>query len=149
MQYYVILDHLLVALHCTTVQSEKYCSWIESSIKIYNSSDHKYWKVGAKEIIILVCFILVKINLAVDYYCLWFLCIHHNRHQKCYISYKTSSFLSDAKWQHRSVSSLAQVMACCLMAPNHYLNQCHVVINGVLWHLHQTNFTGSAHNVIS
>ena len=31
---------------------------------------------------------------------------------------------SDAIWQHRSLSTLALVMACCLMTPNHYLNQC-------------------------
>ena len=28
----------------------------------------------------------------------------------------------DAIWRHRSGSTLAQVMACCLMAPSHYLN---------------------------
>ena len=28
---------------------------------------------------------------------------------------------SDAIWQHRSESTLAQVMACCLTAPSHYL----------------------------
>ena len=31
---------------------------------------------------------------------------------------------SDDIWRHRSGSTLAQVMACCLMAPSHYLNQC-------------------------
>ena len=31
---------------------------------------------------------------------------------------------SDAIWWHRSGSAPAQVMACCLMAPSHYLNQC-------------------------
>ena len=31
---------------------------------------------------------------------------------------------SDAIWQHRSGTMLAQVMACCLTAPSHYLNQC-------------------------
>ena len=31
---------------------------------------------------------------------------------------------SDAIWQQRSGSPLAQVMACCLMAPSHYLHQC-------------------------
>ena len=30
---------------------------------------------------------------------------------------------SDTMCRHRSASTLAQVMACCLMAPNHYLNQ--------------------------
>ena len=31
---------------------------------------------------------------------------------------------SDAIWRHRFRSVLAQVVACCLMAPSHYLNQC-------------------------
>ena len=31
---------------------------------------------------------------------------------------------SDAIWRHRSWSTLAQVMACCLSAPSHYLNEC-------------------------
>ena len=31
---------------------------------------------------------------------------------------------SNAIWQHRSRSTLTQVMACCLTAPSHYLNQC-------------------------
>ena len=41
----------------------------------------------------------------------------------------------DAIWQHRSGSTLAQVMACCLTAPSHYLNQCWFIISkqGVQW----------------
>ena len=31
---------------------------------------------------------------------------------------------NDAIWRQRSGSTLAQVMACCLTAPSHYLNQC-------------------------
>ena len=31
---------------------------------------------------------------------------------------------SDAIWRHRAGSTLAQVMAFCLTAPSHYLNQC-------------------------
>ena len=34
---------------------------------------------------------------------------------------------SDAIWRHRSGSTLAQVMACCLTAPSHYLNQCWLI----------------------
>ena len=41
---------------------------------------------------------------------------------------------SDAIWRHRSGSTLAQVMACCLMAPSHYLNQCWLIISEVQWH---------------
>ena len=42
----------------------------------------------------------------------------------------TDSFWpSDTIWRQRSVSTLAQVMACCLTAPNHYLNQCWLIIS--------------------
>ena len=39
---------------------------------------------------------------------------------------------SSAIWQHRSGSTLVQIMAWCLMAPGHYLNQCWLLINRVL-----------------
>ena len=42
--------------------------------------------------------------------------------------------LVTAIWQQRSGSTLAQVMACCLTAPSHYLNQCWLIISKVLWH---------------
>ena len=50
--------------------------------------------------------------------------------------------LSDTIWWHRSGSTLAQVLTCCLTAPSHYLNQCWLLINGVLWHSPMTNFIG-------
>ena len=40
---------------------------------------------------------------------------------------------SDTTWRHRTGSTLAQVMACCLMAPSHYLNQCWFIIGEVHW----------------
>ena len=40
---------------------------------------------------------------------------------------------SEAKWQHRSGSILAQVMDHRSMAPNHYLNHCSLIIREVLW----------------
>ena len=36
---------------------------------------------------------------------------------------------SDTIWRQRSGSTLAQVMACCLTAPSHYLNQCWLIIS--------------------
>ena len=36
---------------------------------------------------------------------------------------------SDAIWRHRSGSTLVQVMACCLTALSHYLNQCWLIIS--------------------
>ena len=48
---------------------------------------------------------------------------------------------SDAIWRHRSWSTLAQIMACSLMAPSHYLNQCWLFISGVPRHSYENNFT--------
>ena len=41
---------------------------------------------------------------------------------------------SDTIWRHGSVSTLAQIMVCCLMAPSHYLNQFWLIIREVRWH---------------
>ena len=40
----------------------------------------------------------------------------------------------DAMWRQRFLSTLVQVMACCLTAPSHYMNQCWLIIGEVLWH---------------
>ena len=46
---------------------------------------------------------------------------------------------SDATWRHRTGSTLAQVMACCLTAPSHYLNQCWIVIIKAQCHSSEDN----------
>ena len=56
---------------------------------------------------------------------------------------------SDAIWRHRSGSTLAQVMAWCLTAPSHYLNQCWLIVNGILWYSPCNNFTGSTWDISS
>ena len=48
---------------------------------------------------------------------------------------------SDAIWWQRSGSTLAHIMACCLTAPSHYLNQCWLIITKVQWCSSQGNFT--------
>ena len=48
---------------------------------------------------------------------------------------------SDAIWRQRSGSTLVQVMACFLMAPSQYLNQCWLIISEVQWHSYCGNFT--------
>ena len=48
---------------------------------------------------------------------------------------------SDAIWRHRSGSTLAQVMACCLMEPSHYLNQYWLIITNIQFHSSDGNFT--------
>ena len=48
-----------------------------------------------------------------------------------------------AIWRHPSVTTLAEAMACCLMAPSHYPNQCWLRIREHLWHSFESNFTAS------
>ena len=48
---------------------------------------------------------------------------------------------SDAIWWRRSGSTLSQVMACCLMAPCHYPNQCWLIMSKVWWHSSDCNFS--------
>ena len=50
--------------------------------------------------------------------------------------------------RYRSGSTLAQVMACCLTAPSHYLNQCWLIISDVLWYSPLSNLTVSARATI-
>ena len=52
-----------------------------------------------------------------------------------YIGYQRDKFASnlswtsDHKWWHRSGSTSAQVMACCVMTPSHYLKHSWLIIN--------------------
>ena len=55
--------------------------------------------------------------------------------------------LSDATWLQRSGSTLAQVMAWCLIAPSHYLNQSWPLMNEVLWHLPKNNFKAHTQDI--
>ena len=47
----------------------------------------------------------------------------------------------DAIRRHRYWLASTQVMACCLMAPNHYLNQCCLTISEVPWQPPESNVT--------
>ena len=48
---------------------------------------------------------------------------------------------SDAIWRKGSRSTLVQVMACCLTAPSHYLNQCWLIISKIQLQSSDGNFT--------
>ena len=51
---------------------------------------------------------------------------------------------SDAIWWQRTGSTLDHVMACCLTAPSHYLNQWWLIISKVLWLSCDGNFARDA-----
>ena len=51
-----------------------------------------------------------------------------------------SLWSNDVIWWQRSGSTLAQVTACCLMPPSHYMNQCWITITEVLWHSTSVKF---------
>ena len=48
---------------------------------------------------------------------------------------------------HRSGSTMTKVMACCLMAPSHYLNQCWYIISRVMCHSPKGNNSRNAHEI--
>ena len=51
----------------------------------------------------------------------------------------------EAIWRRRSGWTLAQVLACCLTAPSHYLKPCWLITRRVLWYLPKGSSTGNAH----
>ena len=55
---------------------------------------------------------------------------------------------SEQIWWQRSGSTLVQIMACCLMATSHYLNQCWLLLHQALWHSPEINFAASAQATI-
>ena len=57
-----------------------------------------------------------------------------------YVFVLNSLWPSDAIWRQGSRSTLAQVMACCLTSPSHYLNQCWLIISKVQWHPSESKF---------
>ena len=61
--------------------------------------------------------------------------------QPCIVLVVNSLWPNDTIWWHKSGSTLAQVMACCLMAPSHYLNHCWLIFSKVQWHPSESNFT--------
>ena len=63
----------------------------------------------------------------------WFSHHKENNFHELWITVN-SLWPSDAIRRQETESTLAKVMACCLMAPSHYLNQCWLIINKVLWH---------------
>ena len=48
---------------------------------------------------------------------------------------------SNAIWRYRFGSKLAQIMACCLAAPSHYLTHSWLIFSKAQWHSSQGNFT--------
>ena len=62
----------------------------------------------------------------------------------CSVKNEKYPILKIHKIMYRRVSTLAQVMACCLTTRSHYLAQCWLLISVVLWHSPQSNFTTNA-----
>ena len=56
-----------------------------------------------------------------------------NRNPHYKLDIFNSLWPNDAIWRQGSRSTLVHVMACCLMAASHYLNQCWLIITKVQW----------------
>ena len=58
-----------------------------------------------------------------------------------------SLWRSDTIWRQRSGSTLAQVIACCLTAPSHYLKQCWLIVIELQRNSYYGNFTRDASTI--
>ena len=65
-------------------------------------------------------------------------------YEKCHLF--NSSWHSDDIWWYSSRSTLAQVMAFCLTALSHHLNQC-LLIRDIQWHSPEGNFTRNTSSI--
>ena len=76
-------------------------------------------------------------------YCYWQSCYGTQLHETVYpfVPDFNSLWPSDAIWQHRYGSTLIQIMAWCLAAPSHYLNQCWLISSKVCSHSAEGDFT--------
>ena len=85
--------------------------------------------------------ILIEINI---YFhsrkCIWKCRLQNGVCSSC-PQWVNSLWPSDTIWRQRSWSTLAQVTACCLTTPRHYLNQCWLVISKVELHSSKGKFT--------
>ena len=68
----------------------------------------------------------------------------HNIQIRAYVN---SLWHRDAIWRHRTGSILAQVMACCLVAPSHHLNPFWLVNDAVLLHSVSSSSMSSAQHI--
>ena len=89
-----------------------------------------FCKFGSEEFVDSVVYIICK-WLGASLWCLYF----------------NSLWPSEALSQNSSVSSLAQVLAWCLMAQSHFLNQSWLTTNEILWYSPEGNFTGNAKDI--
>ena len=78
-----------------------------------------------------------------DYFKTYIICV-----EKCNIWKSGKSNCSDMSITGGTWSTtLVQVMACCLMAPSHYLNQCSFIISRAQLAYVWSNFTGNAQDI--
>ena len=95
-------------------------SWLWSDLVQMSDANNSCWTK----------WLTTQILLEFSWYCVCMVLFLQNSS-----SHDDSLRSSDAIWLQRSGSTLAQVMACCLTAPSHYLKQCWLIINKVQWHL--------------
>ena len=74
-------------------------------------------------------------------------------HSKIFPDFSQNSLTFPWPWKMKffpdfSLTAGNPVMAWCLTAPSHYLNQCWLIITDVLWHSPKSNFTRSNINLI-
>ena len=115
---------------------------IQISGTLWGESNSDQWTPLRKSLQcgVLTFFLVVIMNKMLNKHqsCQWSETSQHSklshRNPRTFCPCIKSLWPSDTIWRHRSWSTLAQVMACCLTAPSHYLNQCWLITSKVQWH---------------
>ena len=116
------------------------CAWTNRWVHIRDAGDLRRHRVHCDVTVMLIWCWGQKIPwlLGRNHSC-W--CLGSLRRQVIRSQCINSLWPSDDIWRQRYGSTLAQVMACCLTAPSHYLNQWWLIISEVQWHSSEDNFT--------
>ena len=121
----VICAYILYMCLLFQIASDPFASCICHKFKVIGDSPHVNMHTAPLSCYAIMAWTLRWVHCMLGCGCpkpaTWLMCIN-------------SLWPSDAIWRQRSGSTLAQVMACCLMAPSHYLNQFWLIISKVLWH---------------
>ena len=87
------------------------------------------------------------IEFSANFCTFWGLWILSHKYYRLALSWVNSLWPSNVIWWQGSRSTLAQVMACCLTAPSHNLNQCWLMISEMLRHSPDSNFTENTSDI--
>ena len=119
-------NELAITIHLIAPQLSGHCDVISNQLWCHQQDVNQASETWPSRSVKVVVFIIIY-GFVMSRFPRCFLLQHCNT----WLYSLKSLWPSDAIWRHRSGSSLAQVIACCLMAPSRYLKQYWVTIKSL------------------